>query len=58
MLHGRINSQPSMQLNEAEQRLADLSEEFLDADASRREEIGREFQAVLERKIVPFPRKG
>lgn len=53
MRHGSLR-QTQRRTNDTEQRLIDLSEEFLKADRDRREAIGEEFQAILDGSVVPL----
>lgn len=36
-------------------RIAALSEEYLDADAARKEEIGTEILMLIEGRVLPLP---
>jgi hypothetical protein len=55
MRHGSHFS-PVAGFGPAADRIARLSAEFLDADAARREEIGREIVALVDGSVVPLAR--
>ncbi|WP_168797757.1 hypothetical protein [Aliishimia ponticola] len=53
MLHG--NATPRLPVRDARAaRIAELSAEYIDASADRRQEIGAEIAGLINRRIIPL----
>lgn len=54
-MHGHTAPRPTI-ANPIAARIADLSEEYLTASPTRREEIGEEISGMIAGRVVPFSR--
>ena len=53
MNHGNATPRPNV-TKPTDARFAELNHEYLSADPARKEAIGREVQAIIDGKVVPF----
>lgn len=54
-MHGHTAPRPTI-VHPVAARVAELSEEYLTADVTRREQIGQEISGIIAGNVVPLPR--